>query len=122
MRKKLYLLEPIRPGDVVDITYQETYENEALTTHRGFVLSFKRRNELTAAIEMVVRMGGMNIKGMYLIHSPKIKNIKIVSRGSGNLRASLKYNWRKMGKNEVSRPRIRNRVMKSRLLTKLKPK
>lgn len=27
-----------------------------------------------------------------------------------------------MGKNEVSRPRIRNRVMKSRLLTKLKPK
>lgn len=71
---------------------------------------------------MVVRMGGMNIKGMYLIHSPKIKNIKIVSRGSGNLRASLKYNWRKMGKNEVSRPRIRNRVMKSRLLTKLKPK
>lgn len=44
MRKKLYLLDPIRAGDIVDITYQETYENESLTTHRGLVLSFKRRN------------------------------------------------------------------------------
>lgn len=67
-------------------------------------------------------MGGMNIKAVYLIHSPKIKNIKIISRGSGNFKSNLKHNWRKTGKSQLSRPRIRNRVMKSRLLTKLKPK
>lgn len=59
-------------------------------------------------------MGGMNIKGLYLIHSPKIKNIKIVSKGSGNFRANLKHGWQKLGKNHVSRPLIRNRVMKNR--------
>lgn len=57
------------------------------------MLSFKRRNSLTAAIEMMVRLGGMNIKAIYLIHSPKIKNIVIVSKGSGNFRANLKHNW-----------------------------
>lgn len=67
-------------------------------------------------------MGGMNIKGLYLIHSPKIKNIKIVSRGSGNFKSNIKHNWRRTGKGQIARPRIRNRVMKSRLLTKLKPK
>lgn len=64
---------------------------------------------------MVVRMGGMNIKGMYLIHSPKVKNIKLVSRGSGNFRSNIKHRWRKVGKDAVSRPRIRNRVMKKRV-------
>ena len=47
---------------------------------------------------MVVRLGGMNIKAVYLIHSPKIKNIVLVSKGSGNFRANLKHNWQKMGK------------------------
>ena len=85
-------------------------------------MSFKRRNSLTASIEMMVRVGGVNIRGMYLIHSPKIKDIKLISKGSGNLRSSLKFGWRKIGKNDATRPRIRNRVMKSRVATKLKVK
>lgn len=44
-------------------------------------------------------MGGMNIKGLYLIHSPKVKNIKIVSKGSGNFKGNLKHKWQKMSKN-----------------------
>ena len=71
---------------------------------------------------MVVRMGGMNIKAVYLLHSPKIKDIKLISKGSGNLRSSLKHRWRKIGKNDAHRPRIRNRVMKSRTGAKHKTK
>jgi hypothetical protein len=71
---------------------------------------------------MMVRMGGMNIKGSYLIHSPKIKDIKLISKGSGNFKSSIKYGWRKIGKNEANKPRIRNKVMKSRVSTKVKPK
>ena len=78
------------------------------------MLSFKRRNSLSAALEVAIRLGGMNIKAIYLIHSPKVKNIKIISRGSGNFRSNLKFGWKKLGKTTIAKPRIRNRVMKLR--------
>lgn len=56
----------------------------------------------------------MAIKAIYLIHSPKVIKIELVSKGSGNFRGNLKYNWAKMGKNQLLNPRIRNRVMKLR--------
>ena len=56
----------------------------------------------------------MNIKAVYLIHSPKVKDIKIVSKGSGNFRSNLKHNWKKLGKTDMAKARIRNRVMKLR--------
>lgn len=56
----------------------------------------------------------MNIKSIYLIHSPKVKNIKLISKGSGNFRANLKTKWITMPKNQVHKPLIRNRVMKLR--------
>lgn len=90
--------------------------------HRAYVLSFKRRNSLTAALEVAIRLGGMNIKAIYLIHSPKVKNIKIISRGSGNFRSNLKFGWRKLGKTEIAKPKIRNRVMKLREGTRKKLK
>jgi ribosomal protein L19 len=119
---KEYQLAPIRPGDIVDITYQETLESEALVTRRACVLAFKRRNSLTAGLLVVVRLAGMNIKAMYLIHSPKVKKIALVGKGSGNFRGNLKHRWRKITKTNVVRPKIRNRVMKSRTGIKAKPK
>ena len=114
LRSREYLMESIRAGDIVDITYQETFASVATVTHRAYVLAFKRRNSLTAALEVAIRLGGMNIKAIYLIHSPKVKGIKIVSMGSGNFRANLKNRWGKLGKTEIARARIRNRVMKLR--------
>lgn len=67
-------------------------------------------------------MGGMNIKGLYLVNSPKIKNIKLVSKGSGNFRSNMKHNWQKTTKIDANRPRIRNRVMKNRLDQRVKKK
>lgn len=71
---------------------------------------------------MIVRMGGMNIKALYLIHSPKVKDIKLISKGSGNFRANMKYKWRKINKNDIQKPRIRNRVMKNRTGSRIKAK
>lgn len=69
---------------------------------------------MTAGLEVLIRLGGMNIKAMYLIHSPKVKNIKLISRGSGNLRGNLKGNWMTMPKGRTQKPIIRNRVIKLR--------
>lgn len=114
LRRKEYLLEPIRAGDIIEITYQETFESESTVVHRAYVLAFKRRNSLTAALEVAIRLGGMNIKANYLVHSPKVRNIKLISRGSGNFRANLKHEWKKLGKTTIAKARIRNRVMKLR--------
>ena len=56
----------------------------------------------------------MSLKAIYLIHSPKVVKIELISKGSGNLRANLKHNWAKMTKNQLLNPKLRNRVMKLR--------
>jgi hypothetical protein len=69
---------------------------------------------LTAALEVAIRFGGMSIKAIYLIHSPKVVKIDLVGKGSGNFRSNLKNKWRRMSKNELLNPKLRNRVMKLR--------
>ena len=89
-------------------------------THRGLVLSFKRKNSWTAAIEVAIRFGGMSLKCIYLVNSPKVKKIELVAKGSGCFKSSLKPDWQKLGKTELSTPKIRKRVMKSRTVNKKK--
>lgn len=114
LRSKEYILGDIRPGDIVDITYQETFENDQTVTHRCFVLSFKRRNSWSAAIEVAIRFGGMSLKCIYLVHSPRVKKIELVSRGSGCFRGNLRNKWYKMHKSQLTVPKIKKRVMKPR--------
>jgi len=114
LRSKEYLLNDIRPGDIVDLTFQETFESTQTVTHRGLVLSFKRKRSWTAALELAIRFGGMPIKCIYLVHSPKVKKIEIVGKGSGCFKANIKHNWHKFGKTQLTTPRIKKGVMKSR--------
>jgi len=64
-----------------------------MVTHRGLVLSFKKKNSWMAALELAIRFGGMTLKCIYLVHSPRVKKIDLVSRGSGCFKASLKPGW-----------------------------
>ncbi len=86
------------------------------------VLSFKRKNSWTAALEVAIRFGGMSLKCIYLVNSPKVKKIELVSKGSGCFKSSLKTDWQKLGKTELTNPKIRKRVMKSRTVNKKKKK
>ena len=114
IRSKEYLLDDVRPGDIVDLTFQDTLESLQTVTHRGLVLSFKRKRSWTAAIELAIRFGGMSIKCIYLVHSPKVKKIELVGRGSGCFRDNLKHEWHKLKKNQLTSPKIKKRVMKAR--------
>ena len=78
------------------------------------MLSFKRKNSWSAAIELAIRFGGMSLKCIYLVHSPKVKKIELVGRGSGCFRANMKHNWQKLRKVQLTTPRIKKRVMKAR--------
>jgi hypothetical protein len=56
----------------------------------------------------------MSLKCIYLVHSPKVRKIDLVSRGSGCFRGNLKNEWKKFYKTELTTPMIRKRVMKPR--------
>lgn len=114
LRSKEFILADIRAGDIVDITYQETFENEQKVTHRCLVLGFRRRNSFTAALEVAIRFGGMSLKAIYMINCPRVKNIQLVSKGSGNFRSNIKHDWKSLSKQQLLNPRIRKRVIKLR--------
>ena len=78
------------------------------------VLSFKRKRSWTAALEVAIRFGGMSIKCIYLVNSPKVKKIELVGRGSGCFKANLKHDWQKLKKYQLLSPKIKKRVMKAR--------
>lgn len=46
-----------------------------------------------AGMVVIIRLGGINIQSHYPIHSPKIRNIEIISRGSGTLKSRMYYLW-----------------------------
>ena len=73
-------------------------------------------------MEVAIRFGGMSLKCIYLVNSPKVKKIELVSKGSGCFKSSLKTDWQKLGKTELTNPKIRKRVMKSRTVNKKKKK
>lgn len=56
----------------------------------------------------------MSLKCIYLVHSPKVKKIEVVGRGSGCFKSNLKDRWIKLKKMQLSNPKIKKRVMKSR--------
>lgn len=42
-------------------------------------------------MELAIRFGGMSLKCIYLIHSPKVKKIELVSKGSGCFAGNMKH-------------------------------
>jgi hypothetical protein len=61
-----------------------------------------------------MRFGGMPLKAIYLIHAPSVKNIQLISRGSGCFASNLKNNWEKFNKLELTTAKIKKGVMKNR--------
>lgn len=66
-------------------------------------------------MEVAIRFGGMGVKCIYLVHSPKVKKIELVTKGSGCFKSSIKNGWHKFNKATLTSPKIRKRVMKNRL-------
>ena len=89
--KRDFLVGDIRAGDIVEITYQETFESEDVVKYKALVIAMTKRNSLMAGMVVIVRLAGINIQAHYPIHSPKIKNIDLVSRGSGTHKSRMYY-------------------------------
>lgn len=44
-----------------------------------------------AGLVVILRLAGINIQAHYPIHSPKIKNIDLISKGSGTYKSRMYY-------------------------------
>lgn len=87
------MLPDVRSGDIVEISYQETLEDEKVVKYKGYVIAVTKKNTLMAGLVLAIRIAGVNVQAHYLIHSPKVKNIEIAARGSGNLKSRLYFLW-----------------------------
>lgn len=96
----------VRSGDIVEISYQETFETDKIVKYRGFVIAMTKKHSLMAGMVLAIRVAGVNVQAHYLINSPKVKNIEIVARGSGDHRARLYFLWEKkmFTKSFISQP------------------
>jgi ribosomal protein L19 len=92
-RKRDFLMPDVRSGDIVEISYQETFETDKVVKYRGFVIAMTKKNSLMAGMVLAIRVGGVNVQAHYLINSPKVKNIEIIARGSGDRKARLYFLW-----------------------------
>ena len=72
------------------------------------------------ALELAIRFGGMSLKCIYLVNSPKVKKIELIAKGSGCFKSNLKTDWQKLNKTQLTTPKIKKRVMKSRSFSKKK--
>jgi ribosomal protein L19 len=61
--------------------------------YRGYVIAMTKKHSLMAGMVLAIRLSGVNIQAHYLINSPKVKNIEIVARGSGDRKARLYFLW-----------------------------
>jgi len=92
-RKRDFLMPDVRSGDIVEISYQETFETDKIVKYRGFVIAMTKKHSLMAGMVLAIRVAGVNVQAHYLINSPKVKNIEIVARGSGDRKARLYFLW-----------------------------
>lgn len=91
--KRDFATPDVRPGDIVEISYQETFENDKVVKYRGFVIAMVKKHSLMAGIVLAIRVAGVNVQAHYLINSPKVRNLELIARGSGDRKARLYFLW-----------------------------
>mgnify|MGYP000923119896 CR=1 FL=1 len=83
----------VRSGDIVEISYQETFESDQIVKYRAYVLGVAKKNSLMSGLIVAIRIAGVNLQAQYPINSPKVKNMEIVARGAGTLKSRLYFLW-----------------------------
>lgn len=111
---KPFKLPDFRTGDVVEFHMLHSLSEGKGNTYTGLVIGRKKKNSLMGEFVIVFRFCGYQVTMNAKQYSPMISNLRIVARGSGNLRSKL-YHFKKMrlSKEDLSRPIIR-RTMKKR--------
>lgn len=110
-----FKLPDFRTGDVVEFHMLHSLSEGKGNTYTGLIIGRRRKNSLMGEFVIVFRFCGYQVCMNAKQFSPMIQNLRIVSRGSGNLRSKL-YHFKKMrlSKEDLNRPIIRRSMKKRR--------
>ncbi|KRX01101.1 Translation protein SH3-like domain [Pseudocohnilembus persalinus] len=105
-----------RAGDVVQVQFMHGISEGKINTYTGIVIGRKKRNSLSASFKFIFRYCGVEVFMNVMENSPFLKDIKIVSRGQGNLRSQLTYLWndKSLTADQVKRPIVTTKKQRKR--------
>ena len=81
----------IRTGDVIEFKYLFSISEGLGNILTGIVIGRRKPNSYDASFKVLMRLAGEQLVMDFKELSPFLVDIKILSRGSGNLRGSLAY-------------------------------
>eukprot|EP01015_Nassula_variabilis_P030353 TRINITY_DN665_c0_g2_i2.p1 TRINITY_DN665_c0_g2~~TRINITY_DN665_c0_g2_i2.p1 ORF type:complete len:258 (-),score=27.19 TRINITY_DN665_c0_g2_i2:174-947(-) len=103
-----------RSGDVIEFDYMFSLSEAKGNNLVGIVIGRKQRDTLNSSFKVVVRFCGVEMLMNVKQFSPLVTSLKILTRGSGNLRSKLNYIWQKTLTRDQSRKAVVKRAMKKR--------
>lgn len=105
----------IRAGDHVEIKYLFSLSESLGNILTGVVVGRKNRNSYNSSFRVVMRVAGEHVVMDFKELSPLLAGIRVLNRGSGNLRSKLYH----LAKKELSKDQynkaIVKRIIKKRL-------
>lgn len=110
-----FMIPDFRSGDVIQFTYYHSLSEKKSNTYTGICIGRRKRNELQATFRVLFRFCGVLVEMDVKQNSPFLANIKIIHRGSGNLRNRLTHlSQMELTKEQLMKPIIKGKTMKKR--------
>lgn len=112
----------IRAGDYVEIKYLFSLSESLGNILTGVVVGRKSRNSYNSSFRVVMRVGGDHVVMDFKQLSPLLAGIRVLNRGSGNLRSKLYHLANKELPKDKYTKAIVKRIVKRRKEDALKTK
>ncbi|KAM3143714.1 hypothetical protein pb186bvf_004210 [Paramecium bursaria] len=111
--KPIYIPD-FRVGDVVEVKWIHNMSEQNETRYEGLVVARRNKNSLEASFKLITKYCGVRAFLYIKIHSPYLRGLTILKRGSGNIRNKQAI-WRNsLLKCKHQSPIVRGKMMRRR--------
>lgn len=86
-----FKIPDIRSGDIIEFKYLFSISEHLGNVLHGVVIGRKNKNSYNSSFRVLIRLAGEQIEMDFKELSPLLIGMKILARGSGNLRSKLYY-------------------------------
>jgi len=109
-----FKIPDVRTGDVIEFKYMFSVSESLGNIMTGIVIGRKQKNTYNSSFRVLTRLAGDQVEMEFKEMSPLLAGVKIIAKGSGNLRSKL-YHLREkeLSRAQFFRP-ILKRAMKIR--------
>jgi ribosomal protein L19 len=84
-------LPDIQTGDMVEVTTFQSMSTAQTSTFQGVCIGKRRHRTINSSINILGAVDGVQIEMHIKLHSPMVKEVKIVEKAKGHFRARLNF-------------------------------